>query len=234
MKINASNQPEIASGTHVSEALKQGHKNYLVLLSGGSALSVLDSIDNAVLGPHITFMMADERFSDDPKINNYLQFTQTELYRQVGESGAKTINSVPDPKKGSSEETALSIEKTFEYYFKVHEDCYVLALMGIGEDGHIAGIFPKKSVGDFSQKFITNTLYISVHEKENKHQERMTITPYFIKKHVNEIVIFASGKNKCNGILQQLQNTDSSEHEVPALMLSRHKNATLYTDCTSL
>jgi 6-phosphogluconolactonase/glucosamine-6-phosphate isomerase/deaminase len=234
MEIHASERPSAEAGLHISKILQGTDTQYLVLLSGGSALSVLDTIDPSVLGAHVTFMMADERFSDDPKVNNYLQFTQTELFARIGESGAKTIESVPDADKGNCKETAVAIQMTLEYYFKVHDHCHVIALLGVGEDGHTAGIFPKKSVGEFSQKYLSASLYIPIVEESNAHKERMTVTPYFIKNYVNEVVMYVTSEKKCSGILSDMLNEESQEHEIPALIASRHQNTHLYTDCTTL
>ena len=66
--------PAAGAGIALGEVLEY-HKEQpvLLMLSGGSAFSILDYIEADVLGPNLTISILDERCSSDSKINNFLQ-----------------------------------------------------------------------------------------------------------------------------------------------------------------
>lgn len=234
MKINVSETPAKDAALHITKLLSSSKGNTLVLLSGGSALPIFDYIDEEVLNSNQTFMMMDERFSDDSTINNYLQFSQTNFFKKIQSRSAKVIESSFDTSVTTLEEAAIAMQKTLEYFFKVQENCNVIALFGIGKDGHTASIFPKESEGEFNVLYRTNKLYIPVTEESNTCKERMTITPYFIKNFVNHSILFAIGAEKCDGILQQMKDGSYDAYQIPALIPSRHPTSQLFTDCTTI
>src|ERR1700690_217698 len=55
----------------------------LLLLSAGSALSILNYVGQSALGANLTVSMLDERFSTDHKINNVGQLQHLDFYSQA-------------------------------------------------------------------------------------------------------------------------------------------------------
>src|SRR4051812_45524273 len=52
----------------------------LLLLSGGSALFMLDYVSKNNTGEFLTISMLDERFSEDKEVNNFLQMQKMDFY----------------------------------------------------------------------------------------------------------------------------------------------------------
>jgi len=233
MQIDITKSPAEHAGKHISRVLRK-HTQVLLLLSGGSSLEVLNCIDEFALGPHITIMMADERFSNSENANNFLQLKNTSFYDTALRRKVSFIETVPDTNSTIPKDFAIAVEKTLQYYIKLNGRSHVLALFDVGVDGHFASIFPKDERELFYKQFHTNDLYIHVHEEGDQHPERTTITPYFLKNHVDEVVLFATGKQKCDRVLKEIQNTNCKEHHTPAIIPTRHPHSHLYTDCSAL
>lgn len=234
MQTHISQTPEYSAGTHISTLLHTDTTDQpiLVLLAGGTALCVLEHIDESKLGPHVTIMMGDERFTNDPKLNNFLQLKKTSFYRRARAHNVNSIETVPDTVRETPTSFAAGINKTLQYYFKTRQNAYVICLFGIGTDGHFASVFPDDSRASFYKKFHTDALYIATHTKSSTPTDRVTLTPYFIKHHADEIILYATGEEKCNGVLKDLQLQNAKEHELPAHIPSRHPQSHLFTDCS--
>lgn len=235
MQIDVSISPAERAATNLNELLgTHNEQDILLLLSGGSALSVLAYIDEFVLGPNVTAMMADERFSTHPDVNNFSQLRESAFYEAAQRRNVRFIETVPDTLQDTPESFAIGIEKMLHYYFKIHQRPYVLSLLGIGEDGHFASVFPNTERTLFEQTYHTNKLYIEVHEPANEHPNRTTITPYFIKRYVDDVLLYATTRDKCDTVLQTLIDNDVNEHELPARIPARHPHSVLFTDCKNL
>ncbi|MCL5009244.1 MAG: hypothetical protein M1400_02785 [Patescibacteria group bacterium] len=70
-----------AAAELVNQFLKTHDKNpILLLLSGGSALSVTNYVNEELLGENLTIGMADERFTADPELSNFAALQATHFY----------------------------------------------------------------------------------------------------------------------------------------------------------
>lgn len=195
MKIHTSTNPH----TEVADALSlslRTHKNadILLLLAGGSALKVLEGVDTSIINEYVTIMMMDERFSVLPEENNFLQMTQTFFYTKLSNSQCNFIPSVPQ-----KNETHISftnrIEKLLTTYLKEHPHAHVVALFGIGPDGHTGAIFPMPQK-DFIDTYGQGNLYTPVIYPKNPFAHRSSITPKFIKGYITESFVYAVGQEK--------------------------------------
>jgi len=228
MEIHTSQNPILATATALSAALET-HKNtdILLLLAGGSALQVLDEIDTTHLNEYVTIMMMDERFSTKASENNFLQMTQTLFYTKLTNSQCNFIPSIPN-----EGETHLDFSKRIEQklatYIETHPKGTVIALFGIGPDGHTAAIFPMQQEL-FVDTYGQGNIYTQVVYDKNPFANRSSITPKFIKRYISESFVYAVGEEK----LPTLSTiTDPYEpHEMPA-HIHHQIGSKLFTDLT--
>lgn len=185
----------------------------LWLVPGGSSISV--AVEAAkIIAKHdhhnLTITLTDERYGDigHPDSN----------WRQLKEAGfilpeANIIRVLFDY---SFQETA----KVFASNLKkeLPEADYVIALFGVGADGHTAGILPG-SPALFSEKFAC------AYDAGNF--ERVTITPLVIP-YINEAIIFAQGESKWP-TLKKL-NQDISINDQPVQILKKINKLTIFSD----
>lgn len=209
----------------------KNHKNtaILLLVSGGSALSVLDFADESLLGENLTISVTDERFSTDPQLNNFAQLQATGFYELAQQKGASFIGTLPRPG-----ETITQLSQRFEISLKnwrqTNPKGKIFAVLGMGPDGHTAGIFafpqdPKRFQKLFCEKnWIVG--YDNLGQKPPK--DRITITLTFFKQ-INEAVVFISGREKQTA-LNILKAGHGQLYQNPALAFKQIRVLKIFTE----
>lgn len=195
ISFNTSNSPEKSASktiTHILESYK--NSDVLLLLAGGSALKVLEHVDTGSISEYTTIMMMDERFSSDPKTNNFLLMSQGTFYSKALSNDANFITSIPADNELHSAFSSR-IQSALQEYLAGHTKTTVIALFGIGPDGHTAAIFPME-LEPFTDTYGQGDLYVPVTYEKNPHPYRSSITPKFISQYVKESVVYATGEEK--------------------------------------
>jgi 6-phosphogluconolactonase/glucosamine-6-phosphate isomerase/deaminase len=227
MDIVTSTTPEVAAGTRLSEILRRHQERpVLLMLAGGSALSLLTHIDEAVLGPHITITTLDERFSTDPVVNNFLQITVTDFYKKAVAKGAHTISTSVVPEETLTEAGAR-FDAALHNWREQHPEGSVVATIGVGSDGHVAGIFP----GDFEANFSSGEWALAYTVPADVHQypKRITVTYTFIRSQIEEAIVFITGQQKLS-VFEKLHEGSFSLKNMPASIIREMKSVTVTTD----
>ena len=224
-RINNSAAPAHEAGVFLKNRLEDhAGKSILLLLSGGSSLAVLANVDTTVLGSHITMAMADERFTIGDG-NNFTQLAATEFYTDAKEAGVQFIDSRVD-KNESHELFAKRLATVLHEYCIQNPNAYIIGLFGIGHDCHTASIFPKQTIEEFNSIYDKTSPLIPVDEPNDQYHKRVTVTPAFINSKVDELLIYAAGKQET---LLSLTFAEQ-EHECPALILTNHQKSSMFTD----
>jgi 6-phosphogluconolactonase/glucosamine-6-phosphate isomerase/deaminase len=191
-------------------------KNVLWLVSGGSniraSVTVMDHISEE-LSRQLTVLLADERYGDvgHPDSN----------WTQLIAAGF-------DPKYAQMLpvlEAGLSLGKTALHYEKLVNWAYadadvIVAQLGIGSDGHIAGILPHSLASSELQK--------PVIAYKGADFERLTLTIPALQA-TSVIFAFAFGETK-HQALTTLQSTELTLAEQPAQLLKQVPEAYIYND----
>lgn len=196
------------------------NKKILLLLSGGSNLKILDQISKELINnPNITSYVLDERFSKDPSLNNSLQ---------IKEKGVDIKLTVP-----SDQESLLDFASRFNDELKIwleqNPDGEIICTLGMGPDGHIAGISPMPDDQDrFEQTFSQNQLVIG-YTGNLSPAERVTTSPNFLSK-INLFVALILGEAK-RPVFNDLINKKTKENLHPAQLLHKFPGETVvFTD----
>ncbi|MBI4234900.1 6-phosphogluconolactonase [Candidatus Peregrinibacteria bacterium] len=132
-------------------------------------------------------------------------------------------------------DTSLPIDETLKKYEVKLPAKFDLIILGIGEDGHIASIFPEKSTKSTSllPAIPSQKVVHTFAPKTSPIKDRLTLTLPYILKAKNILVLL---KNKPQ-ILKILQNqsktgkpaTQKAISKFPALALLNHKNLTIHS-----
>lgn len=226
MEIIRTENPQAEAGHALSSALLR-HKAHpiLLMLSGGSAFEMLAYVDTEVLGPHLTLSVLDERYATDPHVNNFAQLSQTDFYARATASGAGVVST--EVRSQTSIELSEEWMRALYTWKREHPDGVVLATMGIGDDGHTAGMFPQVTEADFSGESLV--VSYSVPEGIHQYRERITTTFTFLTEWVDEAIVYAAGEGK-KGVLAKLEKGESSPEEMPACIMHEMQSVKLYTD----
>lgn len=193
-----------------------GGQRVLWLVSGGSnipaSVHIMDSIPLKLSG-NLSVMLADERYGavGHPD-SNWAQLMQ------AGFKGDKATL-LPTLKKG------LGFEQTIKHYNRMAAQAFVdnevvIAQLGIGDDGHIAGILPGSPA--------TAKTDAPVVGYRGEPLTRLTLT-FAGLRHVTAAYAFAFGSNK-HKALSSLQRQTLPLDRQPSQILKELPEAYLYSD----
>lgn len=228
MQIHTTDSPAKLLGEELSERINAHEGDVVCLLSGGSALDVIEFIkisDKPECRECRTiFMMGDERGSREPEVNNTLQLEA----RYPEHLLTKTLIETIPNKTESLENFATRVEKTFLEKISELKNVKIFMILGMGADGHTAGIFPLAKES-FQKVYQDDLTYVPVHAPGLTIDSRASLTPSWILDHVDEIFAYVVGQSK-QTILESLQNETKELHERPAELLKLHKRSHIYTD----
>lgn len=222
--FSSAQEAQTAASQHLRNTLQELitlNKPTLMLLSGGSNIQVAAAVDHDILHHSlITRMALDERFTQDTQQNNSLLLQM---------AGVDVVPTIPHP-----QETLEQFGQRFALLLKTWLDDNpngkVICTLGMGADGHIAGISPfPNDKEQFSQLFLkTNELAIG-YTGNLQPPQRVTVTPTFLTR-VDTIVTCITGEEK-RAVLKTFVQHSSQPHQHPVQLLHTLPAAiTLYTD----
>ncbi len=196
----------------------------LLLMSGGSSLRVMYDFSKHIHTSlsHVTIGFVDERF--DPTHSNYAELMTMfpDVMPTLASRGATWIDTRPHKKNES--EMADWYEKTLLLFASYRW----IILLGMGADGHIAGIFPDKE-DIFMKRFVATKRWVVGYEANTRFSKRFTLTFPSISR-ADIILAYIAGEEKKDTLRTALFD-DLPLHDCPA---SFFKNTSqpceIYTD----
>jgi len=231
--IHTSQQPAQEAAAALN-ALLDAYKDrdVLLLLSGGSALSLLDTVDATLLSRQDVVCVLDERYTSEPADSNTTQLVQSAFWERASKQHVSIIDPRPDENE-SLEDAARRFNLVLKEWHVLHHEGVVIATMGIGPDGHTSGVLPMPHNPDtFEELFFNHERCVrgySVDVRVNPHTKRLTTTLSYIKKHVHHAVVYAAGDNKQEALKALVARTGKLE-ATPARILHALTDVHLYTD----
>ena len=225
-KAQATEKAREAMHTYIKK-----HKNrpVLLMLSGGSSLQLLDDFDESLLSSDITVMVLDERFTSEPELNNWIQITKTNFYKTAVDRGCEFLASIPEAGE-TLDEFADRLEDQLHAWIRRHPNRRVLATVGMGEDGHVAGISPFPEDPQKFVDFLFTSRWIVGYEGNLEPSERVTVTAAFIEKKIDFAVGYVVGDSKKDA-LARLTANDGKMADTPARILREMKgDCQVFTD----
>ena len=217
------------AGEHLNNYLAENKKRpILLMLSGGSCLEMLEYLSPSSLGENITVSMLDERFSMESDVNNFAQMQKLDFYNVALEAECSFFGTLP-----RAGETPQDLQKRWDANLKnwreQNPNGITIATLGMGADGHTAGIFPFDNETEFKKIFTDDTWTVAYNVGEkSQHPERLTTTPAFFKL-IDFAVAFVVGQEKREKLETAIKN-QGDVYEVPALAWHEIKEVKVFTD----
>lgn len=213
-----------ACAEYLSHLVDTASRPLLLFYSGGSNADIVtiflaqrvkqSNNKDIVLAP------IDERFSTEH--SNFLQITNynPELYQESINTGISWLDTSPTEKDqyamaslyGKRLQTAIASCK--------ERNGTILALMGMGQDGHVAGIFPNtNSEALFYTTYVdTNQDVVGIElDGENPYPKRFSVTIKCMEQ-IDQFILSFSGVKK-QRIVRSIEATRPPLHQVPASFL---------------
>jgi len=188
----------------------------LWVVSGGSNIEAAANIMSEVpdtLSTKLTIMPVDERYGPPGHANsNWAQLMKAGF-------AAKQAKLLPALKDG------LSFSENTAYYNELAERAFaqnetIIGQLGIGPDGHVAGILPGSHACSVTDSLVTGY--------EASPLQRMSLTFPALKR-ITAAYALAFGANK-QSALKSLQSQDLPLSEQPAQILKHLREAYIYND----
>lgn len=226
------------AGTQLTQQLnvklQEAHtkkQQVLLLVSGGSAFDLFASIAVSLIDQNVTIGVLDERYSTDPKENNFAQFQQTDFYQAVKDQGAKFIDTTVQDGE-SHEAHAMRFQKALFDWKASHPDGVIIATVGIGPDGHTSGILPfPENPSLFSELFETPQKLVAAYDADGKnpYRYRSTTTNIFLREYIDHAFVYAVGENKRDALGRVVAESGDLP-TTPARVLREMKDVQVFTD----
>lgn len=192
----------------------ENNKKVLLIIAGGSNIPILKTVFDQLefkLTSNIDIILSDERFGpSDYQESNFVKLIKYGFDKKK----ANFINILTNQDIKTS--TRL-LEK--EFVQKSQKVDIIIAQLGIGEDGHIAGILPNSKALD-SNNYVVNF--------KGPDFERITLSFKALKK--IDIAIVAAYGAKKKKALKNLKNLKLPINEMPSRILQEIKSIYIYND----
>ena len=222
----------VQAGRFVVDLLRDSSES-LLLLSGGSAVASYQPIATAISEnqvPRLSVGLVDERFGEvgHEHSNERLLVEKVDLVEICRQHGAEF---------GSVLHSGASLEQMASQYNEWLKHRWAtarrIAVLGIGVDGHTAGILPMKS-DKFEETFGGQDLVVGYQPEDGQFAGRITITPKAISQ-LTDLVVVATGHAKEPALRivfgrETAKSEVDPEYQMPATILGNHPAVTLFTD----
>lgn len=203
----------------------------LLLFSGGSALKLLNEVREERISERLTIIALDERYSDEPHVNNTLQIKATRIYPVLAMRGARLIELVP-----TDGESLAGLSKRFEEELREwrrrNPGGKVVATLGIGTDGHIAGMSPYPHEKEKFEELFMGEKWVVGYKGNLVPAERVTVTWRYLWDEVIEGLVYVVGEEKREA-MEGLMDREGEIWRVPARGLWQMKRVEVFTDIGS-
>jgi 6-phosphogluconolactonase/glucosamine-6-phosphate isomerase/deaminase len=216
----------------------------LLLLAGGSSVSVLDHINPEYLSELLTVTVTDDRYSKELDENNFSILQTTSFYNGLIQVDAFCINTqvfeVED-----FESYRSRFEKNIRDWKMDFPKGKIIALYGMGSDGHTAGIIPGVlDLSSFVKEFDSTDRLIGKMDAGDKNPFplRVSTTLSFMRDWVDHAVFFISGQEKDQKLKDSLssksvlsgeiniEDKNSLYSKLPASVMVDMKDVVVFTD----
>ncbi|MEK7571912.1 MAG: 6-phosphogluconolactonase [Patescibacteria group bacterium] len=213
--------------------LHKTQQPFLLLLSGGSVFTILESLSDENFSDNATITVLDERYSTDPAVNNMAQLQQTAFYTRVNAKNTAVIDTTVRPTE-TKEALATRFDQALLGWRQHNPEGKIVAILGIGPDGHTSGMLPFPEDAELFVKLFENperlvTAYDA--DGKNPYRYRATTTNIFLRDYIDHAFVYAVGENKKEALVS-IFSEEGDLPTTPARILREMKKVDLYTDIT--
>ena len=185
---------------------------FSVVLSGGSTPELLysvlgDHFSNSVAWDNVHFFWSDERCVPPDSLDSNYGMARARLFDKIHIplTNIHRIRGEDDPQKEAQRYCGVIINNTS---IRDGLPLFDVVILGLGEDGHTASIFPPGKELFFSETICV----VEPHPVSN--QKRITITGKVINN-ADSVVFLVTGKKKAE-ILEKIINKNAAASNFPA------------------
>lgn len=222
MKITELKTPSEHVGKVINILSGMGNKEYFLLLSGGNSPKQLYNHMSFSFSYHfpIDVGMVDERWGESSKHSdsNELMIKNSGLMGRM-KWEQSNFHPILSPKPLYPQEEANAYELELLKLFEIYQGRTV-AILGMGVDGHIAGVLPHSPAIDSDK-------YVLAYDSDDQYKKRITMTIKCIMERLSKIVLLLDTEEKC-GVFQKAMKMESDIHKYPVTALKNLKDVHVF------
>lgn len=222
-------QPAVQAADKLALMLNQEQNPVLFLTAGGSSLTILEHL-SVPADTDLTVGVLDERITTNRQARNTHQLQQTNFGQNaLQDNGVEFIDILQDHPTDTQAVSDQFAHKLTDWYTN-NPGGRIIATVGIGTDGHIAGILPDEP-GVFDDRFRSHVPVFGYGLPDDaEFAGRVTTTMDWFADQLDQAYVFAVGEQKCP-VLDKLIQAKKPYHEMPAQVL-KSVDVDLFTDCS--
>jgi len=163
----------------------------------------------------LRLFLSDERWVPAGDAQNNFKMISETLLARIPPSSAQSFP--VDTSLSSPQDAVRQYDEVVRKNVRIGSDglpCFDIVLLGIGEDGHIASIFPGSELLSYKE-----SLYAAVRQPWDQ-RYRVTLTPRMIMC-AHRVIVLAKGKAKAE-IMKRAIEGEESPSIVPGRLLAEH------------
>ncbi|OHA27177.1 MAG: hypothetical protein A3C06_03825 [Candidatus Taylorbacteria bacterium RIFCSPHIGHO2_02_FULL_46_13] len=211
--------------------LSKSDRSTLLLLSGGSSLSIIEALGQNSILPNLSIALVDERWTTNPKDLNLTALKRVGFITKAQEKGIPIV-AIEIEETGNPTESAERYENYLKQWRSVFPTGVIIAVLGVGTDAHIAGVLPyPEERAWFEDTFINSRKWVVGYDTKGKgdYPARVSVSLHFLTQEVDFAITYACGPEKQDALTRAL-NVDGTMSDTPARVLFLMKEAYLCTD----
>lgn len=221
---------------------KEAGKPVLLLVSGGSALELLkERMGDSSLpeGEKLTICALDDRVYNDPEINTYQRITANNSYSLIYQAkahGAKFIETAMQEGDKGLFAVGERVNEEIIQWLAEHPDGEIIATVGMGPDGHTAGIFPHNTRKFMREERMTEgktvpSYYASeiVPHEVNEYARRVSATNMLLERAKGIALVVSEEKQELLERVFREDLTAANINELPALLWRNMSEVSVFT-----
>lgn len=219
--IETTNKPVEDGAAYVARCLADTQTPVLLLFSSESPAALFDTLTVPSDASHVTVSVLDERCD----LGDYETLHKSQMAVQLREAGATHIElSCGDDPAASATQFGNALEE----WRNANQNGRIIAVMGVGQDGHIAGILPGyANEQPFTEELVT---YYEAMPEISTATTRITTTTKFLLDSVDIAVVYITGLEKHEIVEHIVDPEDQSSLHVPVRLLYKMKDVMIFTD----
>lgn len=203
----------------------------LLLLSGGSSLNILDYVSEEGLSGKVLVSMLDDRYDEKPENNNFSQLMKKPFTQTCVNAGCYIFGTQVNAKETFGE-YGQRYERMIANWLEYNPEGVVIAVMGLGVDGHTSGILPHSESPQVFRTLFEEPNDISVtydaHDKD-EFSLRLTVVNDFLRNKVDYAIMYVQGESKREA-LESVLSHKGDLHIKPARIIHEMKDVAIFTD----
>ena len=169
---------------------------------------------------NVDFFLGDERWVDNKSQDSNCFLVNSSLLKEGNPSLSASFFSVSTVELGSPEESAKDYESILKNNLHGDPPIFDLILLGLGDDGHTASLFPG------SESLLERDRLVTV--SEGKGLKRITFTSKLLSS-ADNVVFLISGSAKKTALKRLLDSSESWER-TPAKLVKPNSEITVLAD----